>query len=44
MSFDTAAWIGWPLKYQPMRIALAHLLTDENLQTFDALLISLSPP
>ena len=32
MSFDTAAWIGWPLKYQPLRVALAHLLTDENLQ------------
>ena len=32
MSFDTAASIGWPLKYQPLRVALAHLLTDENLQ------------
>ena len=32
MSSDTAAWIGWPLKYQPMRVALAHLLMDENLQ------------
>jgi len=32
MSFDTAAWIGWPLKYQPLRVALAHLLTGENLQ------------
>ncbi len=32
MSFDTAASIGWPLKYQPLRVALAHLLTDEHLQ------------
>ena len=32
MSFDTAASIGWPLKYQPLRVALANLLTDENLQ------------
>ena len=32
MSFNTAASIGWPLKYQPLRVALAHLLMDENLQ------------
>ena len=32
MSFVTVASTGWTLKYQPLQVALAHLLTDENLQ------------